>query len=95
LNIPPHPSSGLFTPDSQSVQDMGVDHGCKNVIVAQEFLNGPDVIVRLQQVGIGFHVVYVTTHKPFFWDYTSNHRPVNYYLPRLGLLWGRVLDYDS
>jgi hypothetical protein len=29
---------------------MGIDHGRRNVIVPQEFLNDPEVVVRLQQV---------------------------------------------
>jgi hypothetical protein len=33
-----------------AVEDVSVDHGCAHVAVAQEFLDGPDVAVVLQQV---------------------------------------------
>ena len=32
---------------------MGVDHGGPDVLVAQQFLNGAEVLVLLQQVGVG------------------------------------------
>jgi hypothetical protein len=43
--------------------------------MAQEFLNRPDVIVRLQQVGIGFHVVYVTTYRALLTSIAANAVP--------------------
>ena len=50
---PSRPQPVHRAPDSQpaTVQDMGVDHGGADIPVPQEFLDGPDVISVLQQVG--------------------------------------------
>jgi hypothetical protein len=34
-----------------AIQDMGVNHGRADVVVAKEFLDGPDVVSVFQQVG--------------------------------------------
>ncbi len=34
-----------------ALEDVGVDHGCLDILVSQEFLNGPDVIAIFQEVG--------------------------------------------
>lgn len=33
-----------------AIQDMGVDHGGRHIAVAQQFLDGPNVIAGLQEV---------------------------------------------
>ena len=40
-------------PDAQraSIQDVGVDHRRPDIVVAEQFLNRPDVVPHLQQVG--------------------------------------------
>jgi hypothetical protein len=40
-------------PRWSSVQFMGVDHGGLDVLVAQQLLNGAEVLVPHQQVGVG------------------------------------------
>jgi hypothetical protein len=40
--------------------------------MAHEFLNSFDVIVRLQQVGIGFDVMCVAAHRAFSYKYSGN-----------------------
>jgi len=42
-----------WTPHSSStpIQDMRVDRGCRHISAALEFLDGPDVVAILQEVG--------------------------------------------
>src|SRR5712664_1404500 len=48
----PHSSSaGLWTPRAPAVQDVGVDHRRAHVAVAQELLDGADVVACAQQLG--------------------------------------------
>jgi len=50
---PPSVSEASRAPDRQSgpVQDMGVDHGGRDIRVSEELLHGPDVIACLQEMG--------------------------------------------
>ena len=42
---------GALDASAAAVQDVGVDHGGADVVVAQELLDGADVVARLEQVG--------------------------------------------
>ena len=42
---------GAADGEATSIEDVGVDHGCLDVFVAEEFLDCPDVITGLEQVG--------------------------------------------
>jgi hypothetical protein len=44
------PGRGLHT-QPQLIQNVGVDHRGRDILVAQEFLNDPDVVVGLKKVG--------------------------------------------
>lgn len=44
-------SRGLITPMNAAIKHMGIDHGGGGVGVAQEFLNGADVVATFQQMG--------------------------------------------
>jgi hypothetical protein len=35
------------------VEDMGVTHGSRDIFVAQEFLDGSDVVAAFEQVAMG------------------------------------------
>jgi hypothetical protein len=42
---------GLRTPAGPRVEDVGVDHGGRDILVARELLDGADVVAVLEQVG--------------------------------------------
>jgi len=52
-SVPQRRSAGLRTPDGPRFRSMGVDHGGHDVLVALQLLNGAEVLVALQQVGVG------------------------------------------
>ncbi len=39
-----------FDRQSAALEDMGVDHGGANVLVAEQFLNGADIVTTLKQM---------------------------------------------
>jgi len=39
------------------VQDMGINHGCANVFVPQQFVNRPDVMPGFKQRGDGLRAM--------------------------------------
>jgi hypothetical protein len=42
---------GAFDPSTAAVEDVCVDHGRREVAVAQQLLDRPDVVAALEQVG--------------------------------------------
>jgi hypothetical protein len=44
-------SSGLLTALTAALEDMWIDHGGADILVAREFLHGADVIAVFQQMG--------------------------------------------
>jgi len=46
-----HPVGGASDACGAQVEDVGVDHGGADIAVAEELLDGPDVMVVLQQMG--------------------------------------------
>lgn len=46
-----HPVQGALDAHPASVQDVGVEHGGADAGVAQEFLDGPDIVSVFKQVG--------------------------------------------
>jgi len=51
--IRPHaePIGGAADPSAPSIQDMGVDHGCADISMAKKFLDRPNIVPILKQVG--------------------------------------------
>jgi len=56
--------SGLLAPRISCCRDMGVDHGCLKIDMAQKFLKGLDVIVVFEQARgeIMAECIYHETH---------------------------------
>jgi len=46
-----HPVGGALDPGRAPVEDVGIDHRGADVLVAEQLLDGADVVALLQQVG--------------------------------------------